>query len=78
MIAIGIEVSVGAGLLFLLLKNILHSKWMLHTQCEKGEIEGVKWHLDEGADLNASYNKGVTLLHTTAAYDHKELVELCL
>ena len=77
-IAIGIVVSVVLGvLIFLILKKYHHSQWSLHSLCKEGNIHSVKWHLDQGADVNAPY-KNMTLLHTAAAYDHKEIVELLI
>ena len=74
----GIILSTVLGLLiFLILKKYIHSQWSLHSQCKEGNIHGVKWHLDQGADVNAPY-KDTTLLHTAAAYGHKEIVELLI
>jgi len=42
-------------------------------------LKTVKALLDRGANVNAKPNKGrVTILHSTAAYGHKDVVELLL
>ena len=44
---------------------------------EKGDIEAVKQHLADGADVNAKTGGGVTPLHD-AAFGHKEIAELLI
>ena len=81
-IAIGIVVSVVMGvLMFSLLKIFYFSKWQmdtLHIKCSQGDIEAVKWHLDEGADVNAKDKEGMTPLHCAASSDYKEIIELLI
>ena len=45
---------------------------------EKGDIEAVKLHLDNGVDVNAKDNIGWTPLHFATVLDHKEIVELLI
>ena len=44
----------------------------LHIKCSEGDIEAVKWHLDEGADVNAMDDTGRTPLD----YDEGENADL--
>ena len=81
-IAIGIVVSVVLGCLcFLLLKKYAESKWhkrTLHIQCSQGELWAVKLHLDEGSDVNAKDEDGVTPLQYAAEGGYNEIVELLI
>jgi len=45
---------------------------------EKGNIEAVKQHLDNGVDVDAKDNIGWTTLHFATVLDHKEIVELLI
>ena len=52
----------------------------LHKACEKGNIEAVKQHLADGADVNGkddSYGGG-TPLHMATIQDRKEVAELLI
>ena len=69
--------TVLAIIIFLIIKKYIHSQWSLYSQCKDGDIHGVKWHLEQGADINAPY-KNTTLLHEAVSYDHKEIVELLI
>ena len=79
-IAIGIVVSVVLGCLcFLLLKKFAESKWhmkTLHIQCSQGELWAVKWHLDEGADVNAKDDFGDTPLDVAIQFKELETANL--
>ncbi|MDP6737298.1 MAG: ankyrin repeat domain-containing protein [Nitrospinaceae bacterium] len=81
-IAIGIVVSVVLGLLLvLILKKIAESKGFmetLHIMCSKGDIWYVKRHLDNGSDVNAKDEEGVTPLHYAAEGGFNEIVELLI
>ena len=46
--------------MFSFIKNIF--KGTLHKACEKGNIEAVKQHLADGADVNAKDDDGTTPL----------------
>ena len=43
-----------------------------------GNVEGVKLHLADGADVNAKGYRGRTPLHLVAGNGHKEIVELLI
>jgi len=45
---------------------------------QEGNIKAVKQHLAAGTDVNAKNRDGVTPLHTAAANDYKEIVELLI
>ena len=45
---------------------------------QEGNIKAVKEHLAAGTDVNAKNRDGVTPLHTAAANDYKEIVELLI
>jgi len=64
-------------IIFIIIKKYIHSKWSLYSDCKGGDIHGVKWHLEQGADVNAPY-KNRSLLHEAVSYDHKEIVELLI
>ena len=73
-----IALSTALGIIiFLIIKKYIHSQWSLYSQCKDGDIHGVKWHLEQGADVNAPY-KNTTLLLEAVSYDHKEIVELLI
>ncbi|MDP6361495.1 MAG: ankyrin repeat domain-containing protein, partial [Planctomycetota bacterium] len=50
-------------------------KESIHAAIELGNIEAVKQHLDDGADVNAKGRWGSTPLH---AADNKEIAELLI
>ena len=56
------------------------SELALRNAARYGNIEAVKQHLAEGADVNAKsdYRYGGTPLHYAAGKGHKELVELLI
>jgi ankyrin repeat protein len=62
--------------MFSFIKNIF--KGTLHKACEKGNIEAVKQHLTDGADVNAKDNEGWTALHWAASWGDKEVAELLI
>ena len=45
---------------------------------KKGDIEAVKQHLADGADVNEKARDGTTPLHNAAAYGHNEVAELLI
>ena len=45
---------------------------------ESGNIEAIKQHLADGADMNARDDDGLTPLHFAAERGHKEIVELLI
>ena len=51
---------------------------LIHTAAEAGNIEAVKQHLAEGADVNAKGEKGETPLHGAAFTGRMEVVELLI
>ena len=51
---------------------------LIHTAAEAGNIEAVKQHLAEGADVNARSVIDDTPLHSAAGEGHKEVVELLI
>jgi ankyrin repeat protein len=51
---------------------------LIHTAAEAGNIEAVKQHLAEGADVNAKGLKGETPLHGAASRGLKEIIELLI
>ena len=50
----------------------------LWTAAMKGNIEAVKQHLADGADVNAESRDGSTILHNAAFGGHKEIVGLLI
>ena len=50
----------------------------IHQAAGTGNIEAVKQHLAEGADVNAKREDGVTPLHWAADGGHKEIAELLI
>ena len=50
----------------------------IHAAAAKGNIEAVKKYLDDGKDVNAKDDTGMTPLHYETANDHKELAELLI
>jgi len=50
----------------------------IHDAAGTGDIEAVKKHLAEGADVNAKDNSGWTPLHHAAIVGQKEIVELLI
>jgi len=50
----------------------------IHTAIDEGNIEAVKQHLADGADVNAKAGDGTTPLHNAAVYGHKEVAELLI
>jgi ankyrin repeat protein len=50
----------------------------IHKAAVRGNIEAVKQHLDDGADVNAKNDNGETPLHLAAMEDHKEIAELLI
>ena len=61
--------------MFSFIKNIF--KGTLHKACDKGNIEAVKQHLADGADVNTKDKYGWTPLRY-AANGHKEIVRLLI
>ena len=62
--------------MFSFIKNIF--KGTLHKACEKGNIEAVKQHLADGANVNTKDKYGWTPLHYSAGFGRKEIVELLI
>ena len=56
----------------------LESDRALHGAAREGDIQSVKQHLADGADVNAKADRGWTPLHNVAGSDHKEIVELLI
>ena len=55
----------------------------IHQAAEEGNIEAVKQHLADGADVNAKNRSGATAMHSTplceaAGGGHKEVAELLI
>ena len=50
----------------------------IHDAAIDGNIEAVKQHLVEGADVNANDKHGMIPLHSAAFDGHKEIVELLI
>ena len=50
----------------------------IHDAVETGNIEAVKKHLADGADVNAKKERYKTPLQHAVSYDHKEIVELLI
>jgi len=50
----------------------------IHEAAKKGNIEAVKQHLADGADVNAKGFRERTPLHRAARYGHKEIAELLI
>ena len=50
----------------------------IHDAAKDGNIEAVKQHLTEGADVNARDDFWSTPLHSAAQNGHKEVVELLI
>ena len=61
--------------MFSFIKNIF--KGTLHKACDKGNIEAVKQHLADGANVNTKDKYGWTPLRY-AANGHKEIVRLLI
>jgi ankyrin repeat protein len=62
--------------MFSFIKKIF--KGTLHKACDKGNIEAVKQHLADGADVNAKNWEGVSPLHYAALTGRKETAELLI
>ena len=63
--------------MFSFIKNIF--KGTLHKACDKGNIEAVKQHLADGADVNATHGYWTTTpLHCAAYGGYNEVVELLI
>ena len=83
LIAITGLVSVGMiWVIIRMIKGII--KGSLHGDCERGDIEGVKRHLADGADVNAKRKSNDILcdretpLHIAAFEGHTEIAELLI
>ncbi|PCH53932.1 MAG: hypothetical protein COC21_05560 [Verrucomicrobiales bacterium] len=64
-------------LMFSFIKKIF--KGTLHKACDKGNIEAVKQHLADGADVNATHGYWTTTpLHCAAYGGYNEVVELLI
>ena len=50
----------------------------IHDAARTGNIEAVKQHLADGAEVNAKSSGGRTPLHWAAWHDRKEIVELLI
>jgi len=50
----------------------------IHSAIGSGDIEAIKKHLADGADVNAKNDGGITPLHEAALGGHKEIVELLI
>ena len=50
----------------------------IHDAANDGNIEAVKQHLADGADVNAMNRHGDSPLHLAAQMGHKEIVELLI
>ena len=50
----------------------------LHDACWRGDIEQVKAHILQGADVNARDKLGRTPLHIAAAFGHEEIARLLI
>jgi len=50
----------------------------IHFAAHDGDIEAIKQHIADGADVNAKNDSGYTPLHWTAQNGHKEAVELLI
>ena len=61
--------------LWLIIKG---QKGTLFSACKRGDIEGVKRHLADGADVNAKDNSVDTPLHIAAFERHTEIAELLI
>lgn len=62
-------------------KPALLNDGTLHLMAKRGDIEGVKWLLDHGADPNAKWahwDAEVTPLHLAVLADHPEIVRVLL
>ena len=62
--------------MFSFIKKIF--KGTLHKACDKGNIEAVKQHLADGADVNAEVGVGQTPLLLAALGGHKVIAELLI
>ncbi len=54
---------------------------VLHLLAKRGDLAGVRWMLEHGADVNgrwAHWDAGLTPLHLAAAYGHADVVRLLL
>ena len=54
------------------------AEFSIHVASGMGNIEAVKQHIAEGADVNAKDEGGQTPLHKAASGGHKEIVELLI
>ncbi len=50
----------------------------IHYAADRGNIEAVKQHIADGADVNAKDDIGDTLLHYAGGKGHKEIAELLI
>ena len=50
----------------------------IHRAARDGNIEAVKQHLADGADVNAKLDRGYTALHYAAHEGHKEIAQLLI
>ena len=50
----------------------------IHDAAKEGNIEAVKQHLADGADVDTKSERGRTPLPSADRWDHKEIVELLI